>query len=278
MNRYYGYKMEHFIMSEPQPDNQLATKTIETRLNQWHELRETLIKLGHRVTEITPTTYAKDFHLTAKHAMILDGKAMLGHNNALAYQSAPYFAAAAQVEQALSHIAIAQNHLHPDHKSPLAFGGSTDTLFINDSILMNYGVNTAIEMANRISSMTGKKVIDLSLRKKESCLMDAILSVNEGQLICDLDLIETNSLSYLTEVYEIIGCKDDPKKKPTHTLMTSTGAIVPENCYETQEQLSELGYDVHTIAFDTFQNIGYGPRAMTLCNAHSRTESKAYSA
>ena len=251
-------------MSKPEITEIAQESNQEHCIKQWQGLHEKLLELGHKVTTISQPSYTKNFHLTARHALLLNQKIMLSYNNDIANQCAPYFAAAISQEDQLCDYEIATNQMHPDHKRPMLFNGSVDTIYVNDSILMCYSNNTSLEMANRIGSTTGKKVIDLSLRDRQSQLIDAILMINEGQLICDIDALDPHSLSYLTEIYEIMNIRDEQSKAPTQSLMTSSGAIVADNCYETQEQIAQLGYEVHCIPFDYFQALGHGPKSLVL--------------
>ena len=251
-------------MSKPEVTNTTQGENTDLCLKQWHDLYEKLLEIGHKITLIPSPPYTENFHLTSKHALLINKKIMLGYNTNVKDQCAPYLAAAIREEDKLCNYEIATNQMHPDHKCPMLFNGSADTIYVNDSILMCYSNNTSLEMANRIGSTTGKKVIDLPLRDPKSQLIDAVLMINEGQLICDIDALDPHSLSYLTEIYEIMNIRDEQSKIPTQSIMTSLGAIVAENCYETQEQIAQLGYEVHCIPFDYFQALGHGPRAFVL--------------
>ena len=139
-----------------------------------------------------------------------------------------------------------------------------DVLRLDDTLLLGYGNHSAHEVANDLQNKTRLRVIDLMLSQANSQLMDALLIVNEGQALCHTNMLHPDSLAYLQELCAVTHISDDQACKATHTIMTEQTAIMSHNCYETEQALYDLGYEVQSIAFDYFQQQGYGPSALIL--------------
>ena len=257
--------MTHFLMSPPCRHAARSSQDFSALYREWQSLGDTLERVGCRVTRIPTAPGVDSFFALSRHALIVDRTIILNHQRGpRSHLSSPYFSAWCQASELMQTYRVESPRLHPDRLEPLLFSGEADTLIVDNTLYFGYGGLSAHDMANDLVTKTGKRVVDLSILSHQHTLMDCLVAVHDGQLLCHLDRIHPNSVAVLADHFAVTEHQDAPEYFPSHSLILDEHAIVADNCYETQAALGAFGYDVIPLEFKAFQSLGFGPRALVM--------------
>lgn len=257
--------MLDILMSDPTRIIGASPIDLRHARSQWRQLIDLLKQVGCQVQLLPECPYISDFFAVSRHGFVLQHRVLLGYRSTdVMNESSPYLSAWCQLPSHKTAIQVDQTRLHPDHKTPLPYAGHADTLYIDDCIYFGYGGHSAHEVANDLITKTGKRVVDLFVEQPDTYLIDAILPVHDGMVLCHESGLHRNSHDVLSSCFTTDTLQDSPDDYPSHSLVFDEVAIVPDNCYETQRMLGEIGYTVHPVDVRFFQSIGLGPRGLIL--------------
>ena len=247
------------------PCSEHPTKSFPKKaLHQWQELYKLLDSLGCEISLVPSPSANPLFVGASQYAFVTDNTFVFSYSKHSTCQFSPFLNAWIREQDQFSNYKICQPALHPDHPHPLFFSGSTDAILIDGSLYFGYGPSSAHAVASDLCATIKKPVIDISLKGSARFLIDAIFPINDGQMLCNPSQVDPSSLSYLADRFSLHDSKDPIETLPTHSIVIDNHAIVSQDCFETQQLFSSLGYEVSTINLDAFQSYGLGPRALVL--------------
>ena len=257
--------MIQILMSRPEQILGASSADQRHAIMQWDALYETLTQLGCHVHLLPCCPYVEDFFAVSRHGFALDQRMLLSYSGHSSSETSPYLSAwCEQFSSPEDPVHISRTRLHPDRETPLPYAGHADTLFIDNCLYFGYGSYSAHEIANDLITKTGKRVVDLFIDQSQRYLIDTILPVHDGMMLYHDHGLHQNSLLVLDGCFTTATLQDAVDLCPSHSLMIGDHAVVPDNCYETQRMLGELGYQVIPVEMSAYQAMQLGPRGLIL--------------
>ena len=256
--------MKAAIMSRPSLNQGYSKIDIQHAASQWQKLFDLILKFNIPIHLLPDVSYVDRFYALAYHGFIYKDSCLFSNYNASNRQYAPYLNAWLTQNHHMFGMSKSYPRAHGDHHLPHIFAGSADAILIDSVIYFGYGEFSNIEVANDLATIMKTKTVELALNDKNKNLIDSILPINPGQVLCHDLALESQSTSKLADSFSLICLQDDPKIFPSHTLIHGLKAICSDACNETIKMLSELGYEVFPIDMSFYQTLGLGPRSLTL--------------
>lgn len=173
--RYLMTPPRHFAVSyaiNPWMNPELATDT-ELAVAQWEELRQTYLRLGHRVDVAEPVPGLPDMVYAANGALVTPGGAV-GARFAYPQRAAEAEAYASWLDA---------NGLGPVYRPREVNEGEGDFLVVGGQILAGTGFRTSPAAHAEVATVTGLPVVSLELTNPRFYHLDTALAVLDDETV-----------------------------------------------------------------------------------------------
>lgn len=142
-------------------------------LAQWHELRATYERLGHRVELVEPVPGLPDMVFAANGGLVVDGRAMGAR-----------FRFPERAPEADAYLAWLREHVDPDARAPQATNEAEgDLLVAGGAVLAGTGFRTDRAAHDEVAAWSGREVVTLELVDPRYYHLDTALAVLDDDTI-----------------------------------------------------------------------------------------------
>jgi N-dimethylarginine dimethylaminohydrolase len=231
-------------------------------VRQWSDLRDTYLRLGHRVDEIEPIAGLPDMVFAANGATVVDGIVM---SSLFRYPER-----AAEAPAYLDWLAHAG---FDTHEAKYVNEGEGDLLLTNRFLLAGTGFRTDHAAHAQAQELFGRPVISLQLVDPHYYHLDTALTVLGGDNIAYLpEAFSESSRRVLAQLFPdaIVAAPDDASVLGLNAVCDGLHVVMPVQAKGLADQLSERGYVPVPVDLSELRKAGGGPKCCTLELRESR--------
>ena len=245
------YEINAWMDASDEVDRQLANE-------QWQNLYQTYLELGHQVELIQPGTDLPDMVFTANGGLVHGDKAVLAN----------FKHPERQPETALFKQWFEQNL--PNHEILMPnglFEGEGDALFVGEKLFGGYGFRSSKDEYQQIADFLDVEVIPLELVDPRFYHFDTCFSVLDSQTIAYFPGAFSPKAQELIEKHipNVIKVEEqDAEVFGLNMFSDGINAVVAKQANNFRNELEERGYNVVPVDVSEFQKSGGGIKCMTL--------------
>jgi N-dimethylarginine dimethylaminohydrolase len=224
---------------------------------QWEALRETYLRLGHRVQLIEPATRLPDMVFAANGATVIDGK-VLGAR----------FLHAERADEGAAYLDWFRRNGYQVVRVPEAVNeGEGDILLAGSAVIAGHGFRTGTAAHAEVEELFGRPVLTVRLVDPRYYHLDTALCV-----------LDTNTAAYYpaafddagraalaTHFAELIEAKDeDAEVLGLNAVSDGRHVVLPAQARGLAAQLAARGFEPVPVDMSEFSKAGGGPKCCTL--------------
>jgi N-dimethylarginine dimethylaminohydrolase len=225
--------------------------------HQWRQLRETFIRLGHRVRTIDPLPGLPDMVFAANGATVVDGQ-VLGSR----------FRYPQRAAEAPAYLTWFLQHGYPAAVSPrLVNEGEGDIVFAGRAIIAGSGFRTDAAAADEVRELFGLPVLSVRLVDPRFYHLDTALCVLDAGTAAYYPAAfdDAGRAALAGHFAELIEAKDeDAEALGLNAISDGRHVVLPEQATSLAGQLVEKGFEPIGVDMSEFLKAGGGPKCCTL--------------
>jgi N-dimethylarginine dimethylaminohydrolase len=250
---------EHFAVSyaiNPWMEPDKPTDAAKA-MQQWSDLRQSYLDLGHDVRTIEPAAGLPDMVFAANGATVVGGT-VLGAR----------FRYPQRAAEADAYMDWFRSRGHPDVRVPVHVNeGEGDILFTGRVLLAGYGFRTDQAAAAELASVFRRPVVSLHLVDPRFYHLDTALCVLDGDTAMYYPAaFDDDGRAAIAEVFtELIEAKDeDAEVLGLNAVSDGRHVVLPVQARGLAAQLSERGFTPVGVDMSELLKGGGGPKCCTL--------------
>ncbi len=257
--RYLMCRPEHFEVSyaiNPWMDVTRGADR-ELALQQWENLRQTYLDLGHQVEVIPPEAGLPDMVFAANGGLVVGGRAMgarFTHPERLAEGPAYYkWLAGAGLEEAVEPLSVNE--------------GEGDFLVVGDLILAGTGFRTDPRAHGEVQEFFGRPVISLQLVDPRFYHLDTALAVLDDDDVAYFpEAFSPGSLAVLRRLFPdaVLASEADAVVLGLNAVSDGRNVVLPAAARDLAEQLRARGYEPVGVDLSELLKAGGSVKCCTL--------------
>jgi N-dimethylarginine dimethylaminohydrolase len=240
----------------PWMDPETPTDTARAR-QQWAELRQVYLSLGHDVRTIEPVAGLPDMVFAANGATVVDGK-VLGAR----------FRYPQRAREAGAYLDWFRTHGYAGARTPgHVHEGEGDILFTGRALLAGYGFRSDQRAAGELAAFFGRPVVSLRLVNPCYYHLDTALCVldSDTAMYYPAAFDDAGRAAIAEHFAELIEAKDeDAEVLGLNAVSDGLHVVLPVQARGLAAQLRERGFEPIGVDLSELRKGGGGPKCCTL--------------
>ncbi|WP_370462395.1 dimethylargininase [Nocardiopsis sp. FR6] len=226
-------------------------------LDQWEALRDLYLRLGHRVSEITPIEGLPDMVFAANGALVVDGRVYGAR-----------FASAERTPEGPAYLEWFREAGYTETREPKHVNeGEGDFLTLGEVILAATGFRTEAAAHQEAERFLGRPVITLQLTDPRFYHLDtALFALSEDRVVYYPGAFSAGSQRVLRSLYPdaLLATEEDAAVLGLNAVCDGRNVVLAAEATGLADRLRALGYTVHPVELDELRKAGGGAKCCTL--------------